>query len=84
MNKISIGLIISAISILLFIGGIVYYEMTSELLNNPDIKDIGGPPVITDLRLVTIVIVGALIFCCIALKMNPKEDNNNEKITKHN
>ena len=76
MNKIEIGLIISIISILFVVSGVVYYEMASEIEKHPDIKEIGGPPVITDLRLVTVVVVVALIFCGIALKMNPKEDKD--------
>ena len=74
MNKIEVSLVIVLIGILLYIGGVVYYEMTTEIENNPEIKDIGGPPVITDLRLVVVVVVVACIFCGIVLKMKPKEE----------
>ena len=73
MNKIEIGLIISTIGILFIIGGIVYWEMAVELENHPEIKDIGGPPVVTDLRLVAVVVIVAAIFCGICLKMKPTE-----------
>ena len=74
MNKVQIGLAICTIGILLYIGGMLYYEMVVELENNPDIKEFGGPPVVTDLRLITIVAVAAAIFCGIALKMGGKQD----------
>jgi len=77
MNKVQIVLAIATIGIMLYIGGLVYYELVIELENNPDIKDIGGPPVITDLRLVTIIVVVAAIICGICLKLPVKEDDEN-------
>ena len=77
MNKVEIGLAITTIGIILFVGAVIYYELTSEIASNPDIKDIGGPPVITDLRLVVIVVVVATIFCGIGLKLPVKEDDEN-------
>ena len=77
MNKVEIGLLISTIGIILFVGGLVYYEFADGVMNNPDIEEIGGPPVITDLRLVTIVVVVTAIVCGIVLKMKPKEDEVN-------
>ena len=76
MNKIQVGLASAVVFILLVIGCMVYYEMTNEIANNPDIKEIGGPPVITNLgpMVVTIVILAILIF--IILKCLPKEDKN--------
>jgi len=71
MNKVHVGLTIAVVFSMLYIGGLIYYEMAVELESNPDIKEIGGPPVIDDLRLVFIVLVVALLFCGIALKMNP-------------
>jgi len=71
MNKVHVGLTIAVVFSMLYIGGLIYYEMAVELESNPDIKEIGGPPVIDDLRLVFIVLVVALLFCSIALKMNP-------------
>ena len=79
MNKVSIGLAIAIVGIVLYVGGLIYWEMVNELDNNPDIKDIGGPPVITDLRLVVIVIAVATIFCGIVLRMKPKEAKINNQ-----
>ena len=81
MNKVEIGLVISTISILFVVGGIVYYEMTSELEKHPEIKEIGYPPCITDLRLLAVVVIGVLIFCGIALKMNPVDEKDEKKET---
>jgi len=72
MNKVEIGLAIGVLCVLLYVGGLIYYDIIVELENNPDIDEIGGPPVITDLRLVAIVVVVAAIFCGIALKIKPK------------
>ena len=74
MNKVELGLLIVIVGILLYVGGLVYYEMVMELEEHPEIKDIGGPPVITDLRLVTIVVVVATIICGIVLKTKPIKD----------
>ena len=73
MNKVEVVLAIALVGILLYIGGSIYYDMTNEIINNPDIKDIGGPPVITDLKLIAIVVVVAGIFCAIVLKLKPIE-----------
>ena len=48
--------------------------MTNEIANNPDIKDIGGPPAITDLRVLVGVVVGLAIPIFIILKLGPKDD----------
>lgn len=74
MNKVNIIMTFVIIGILLYIGGLVYYEMAIELEEHPEIKDIGGPPVITDLRLLVIVVGVTCLFCGIVLKMHPKED----------
>ena len=79
MNKVELGLLIVIVGILLYVGGLVYYEMVMELEEHPEIKDIGGPPVITDLRLVTIVVVGAMIICGIILKTKPIKDKEEMK-----
>jgi len=68
MNKVHVGLTIAVVFSMLYVGGLIYYEMAVELENNPDIKEIGGPPVIDDLRLVVVVLVVALFFCLVALK----------------
>ena len=73
MNKVEVGLTIAVVGILFYVGALVYYEMAVELEANPDIKDIGGPPVITDLRLLAGVVGIAALFCAIVLKMHPKE-----------
>ena len=77
MNKINIGLTVVIIFVILFIGANIYYDMANELEEHPEIKEVGGPPCITDLRLVIIMVSVALVFCIIALKMNKVE--NNEK-----
>ena len=68
MNKVHIGLTIAVVFSMLYVGGLIYYEIAVELESNPDIKEIGGPPVIDDLRLVVVVLVVALFFCLVALK----------------
>ena len=74
MNKVEVGLAIAVVGILLYVGGLIYYEMVIELENNPDIKDIGGPPAITDLRLVVVTVVIAVVMCGILLRIKPKEE----------
>jgi len=74
MNKVEVGLAIAVVGILLYVGGLIYYEMVIELENNPDIKDIGGPPAITDLRLVVVTVVVAVVMCGILLRIKPKEE----------
>ena len=69
MNKVRIVLLILVISTLFYVGALIYYELAIEVENNSDIEEIGGPPVVTDLRLVTIVVVVACIFCGILLKL---------------
>jgi len=76
MNKIEIGLSIGVVCIIIIIGCIIYYEQTSQIEEwmeeHPgETFDIGGPPVITDLRPVVVVVVIAAIFCWLALKTNP-------------
>lgn len=71
MNKVEIGLTIAVIGIVCIIGGMVYYEMAYELEQHPEIRDIGGPPVITDLKPLVAMMVVAAIVCGIVLKMNP-------------
>jgi len=71
MNKVEIGLLIAVILIVCYIGGLTYWEMVYELEQHPEIRDIGGPPVITDLRPLVVVVVVAAIFCVLLLKMNP-------------
>jgi len=85
MNKLEIGLAIAIVGIVLLIGCMVYYEQTGAIREwideHPGERiDVGGPPVITDLRLVTIVVVVALIFCGICLKIKPKEDEKGGEI----
>jgi len=82
MNKIEAGLTIAVVSIIVLIGGMIYYEQTGQMEEWMDEHpgeelEIGGPPVITDLRLVAIVVVVAAIFCGICLKLPVKE--NDEK-----
>ena len=71
MNKVELGLLIGIVLIVCYIGGLVFYEMAVELEKHPEIKDIGGPPVITDLRPLIVTVVVAAIVCGIVLKMNP-------------
>jgi len=77
MNKVEVGLLIAVLFVVLFIGASIYYEMATEIENNPDIKDIGGPPAITDLRLLVGVVLGLAIPIFIILKLGPKDDENN-------
>lgn len=79
MNKIEIGLLIAVIGIVCYVGALTYYEMAYELEQHPEIKDIGGPPVITDLRLVAVVIGFAVMMCSILLYMNKEVKNDKEK-----
>jgi len=74
MNKISLVLLILVISTLFYVGALLCYEMALEIENNPDIKEIGGPPVFTDLRLVAVVVGFAVMMCSILLYVNKKEE----------
>jgi len=84
MNKVEVGLAIAVVGIVLFVGGMIYYEQAGQMEEWMDEHpgeelEIGGPPVITDLRLVAIVVVVAAVFCGICLKLPVKEndDENN-------
>ena len=74
MNKVEVGLAVAVFGVVIFVGCLVYYEMNNEIANNPDIKDIGGPPAITDLRVLVGVVVGLAIPIFIILKLGPKDD----------
>jgi len=76
MNKVQLGLGIVVLGVLLYIGGLVYMEVVTTLEEHPEIEEFGGPPVITDLRLVAVVVIVAAIVCGIVLKMNPDNDDN--------
>jgi len=73
MNKIQVVLAIAVVGIILCVGIMIYYEMVTTLEDHPEIKEFGGPPVMTDLRLVAIVTVVAAIFCGITLKLGGKK-----------
>lgn len=74
MNKVEIGLLLVFVTVILYIGCLCYYEIVVTLENHPEIKEIGGPPVMTDLRLVAVIVGVAAIMCGIVLKLKPKED----------
>ena len=74
LNKVEIGLLIAVVGIVCYIGALTYYEMAYELEQHPEIKDIGGPPVITDLKLVVVVVGTAAVICGLVLKMNPDKE----------
>ena len=78
MNKVSLILLILVFSTLFYIGAVLYYEMAIELEEHPEIKEIGGPPVFTDLRLVFLITVIAVILCGILLKYN-RDENKREQ-----
>ena len=76
------GLIIFII--ISIIGCMICYEQLNQMEEWMDEHpgeelEIGGPPVITDLRLVVVVVVVAAVFCGICLKLPVKEndDENN-------
>ena len=68
MNKMNVIMTILVIAIVCYVGGLMYYEMAVEIENNPDIDEIGGPPVITDVRLLAVAVLGAAFVCGVALK----------------
>ena len=73
------GLIIFII--ISIIGCMICYEQLNQMEEwmdeHPDEElEIGGPPVITDLRLVAIVVVVAVVFCGICLKLPVKENDD--------
>ena len=76
MNKVEVGLLIVTICIIAYVGGLVYYEMATELEEHPEIKDIGGPPVISDLRILVAVVGTFSIAIVIILKFNPVDKEN--------
>jgi hypothetical protein len=78
MTKVSLILLILVFSTLFYIGAVLYYEMAIELEEHPEIKEIGGPPVFTDLRLVFLITVIAVILCGILLKYN-RDENRREQ-----
>ena len=79
MNKVRIVLLLLVISTLFYIGALIYYEMAVEIENNPEIKEIGGPPVFTDLRLVAVVVVFAVMMCSILLYVNKNGEEDKVK-----
>ena len=74
MNKVEVGLAVAVVGIVLFVGCMIYYDMTNEIANNPDIKEFGYPPVITNLgpMVATVIVLAIAIF--IILKLGPKDD----------
>jgi len=60
MSKVKVVLVVALVGILLYIGGSIYYDMATEIENNPDIKEMGGPPVITDLRILVALILALI------------------------
>ena len=74
MNKFEVGLAVAVVGVLLFVGGLVYFEMATTLENNPDIKEI-GPPGLQPPRLENMVVT-VLVFAIaigIILKLNPDD-----------
>jgi len=72
------GLIIFII--ISIIGCMICYEQLNQMEEWMDEHpgeelEIGGPPVITDLRLVVVVVVVAAVFCGICLKLPVKDDD---------
>lgn len=58
---------------------ICYYLFTTMVYTietTPDIKDIGGPPAITDLKILALLIIGLVVPIAIILKLGPKDDKN--------
>jgi len=80
MNKFEVVLAIVTVGIFLLVGIMVYYEQTGVMREWMDEHpgerlDVSGPPVVTDVRLVAIVVFVAAIFCGICLKIKPEEDD---------
>jgi len=78
MNKFRLALVFVVVSTLFYIGALIYYEMAVELENHPEIENIGGPPVFTDLRLVLITTIVAVVLCGILLKYSKEDDTGEE------
>jgi hypothetical protein len=77
MNKVEVGLLIAVVGVLLYIGGVVYFEMVTTLEQNPDIEYIGPPGLQPPkLEYLTAIVIVAAIFCGICLKIKPKEEND--------
>ena len=45
-------------TIVLLIGGYIFMTMAYEIEANPDVTEIGGPPVITDIGPMFVVVLG--------------------------
>ena len=81
MNKVTAGLTIAIIGIVLLVGCMIYYEQTYQLDEwmdeHPDsIPDIGAPP---RLDLMLAVVIGLAIPIFIILKLSPKDDKKQDK-----
>ena len=73
MNKVEVGLAIAVIGIILFVGCMIYYDMTNEIANNPDIKGF-APPFVTNLGPMVATVIVLVIAIFIILKLGPKDD----------
>lgn len=73
MNKIEIGLAIAVVGIILFVGCMLYYDMTNEIANNPDIKEF-APPFVTNLGPMVATVIVLAIAILIILKLGPKDN----------
>ena len=65
------------LTIVILIGGYLLYTMAYEIENNPDVTDIGGPPVITDIGPMFVCILVIAFVILLILKFgnyeNPEE-----------
>ena len=78
VKNVNIIMTLMVLVIVFIMAVYIFWDVSSELEMNPDIKEIGGPPVFTDLRLVAVVVVVACIFCGICLKYSNDEKEDEE------
>ena len=66
-----------SLTIIILIGGYILYTMNYEIENNPDVTDIGGPPVITDIgpMFVCILVIAFAILLIIKFGNYENEEN---------
>jgi len=65
MNKVEIGLTVVVIGIVFMMGCFVYWDMTTELEDHPEIKEFTGPDITNIGPMFSVVLVAGLVISII-------------------
>ena len=76
MNKVTTGMTILVIFIVMVIGAYITWTMKDELENHPEITEIGAPPKL-EYMVVTVLVLAFAIGIILKFGNYEKEDENN-------